>query len=325
MKFAKSRPKPRTREEIILFFVFVISLAFVAIMVKMQPTITPEIASLIFAFVILGTGVIMFLDGFRVYNEKKFIEAVPTTAIEGIAMGLTEIVGKVVRFPKEKLMTSPLSNKKCVYWRLVAQQLRSRGHGKRRRAEWVTLYDIRKGIRFYLKDKTGQVLVDPKGARVDLKPDVSLYGRPKIEVLFGLSAPKMRRIDSYLKSYTGYPKKRRPSFAGLYKIGSAAYKKKIGMVQRTGDKRYCEYVIGPKDRLYILGTAGDNPFVKETTALKAVKDVMIQKGELEKFYVISDKSEKEILGEYGIRVWFEILVGALLILAMTAWIGGQLL
>ena len=62
--------------------------------------------------------------------------------------------------------------------------------------------------------------------------------------------------------------------------------------------RYSEYLIKPSDNLYIMGTADDNPFIKEATATEGAADIMIHKGKHTKLYLISDKSEKTILQRY---------------------------
>lgn len=318
---------------------FIIALIILGFVMLVLMVFQMRFKGMLEILILLGVGVFMFFNGFSTFSEKKMIEAVPTTAIEGIAMGLTEIVGKVVSFPKEKLMTSPISRKKCVYWNVVAQELRERGSRKHGTTEWVTVYDVKKSVKFYLKDKTAQVLVNPEGARVDLKPDKRLYGRRGIGVeaitklgkkLFGVEnvlgmkkgagkkVTNIREIDRYLR---GYPKAKRPSFRNFeVKEPEAA----LTFIS-TGDRQYFEYVIEPGDNLYILGTAGDNPYVEETTALKAVKDIMVQKGKLEKLYIISDKSEKEILKKYGWGVWFQIISGAAAMLVSVTIIGMQLL
>lgn len=78
----------------------------------------------------------------------------------------------------------------------------------------------------------------------------------------------------------------------------------------SGDRRYTEYYILPEETLYVLGTAGDNPFVEETTGQKNYEDIMIQKGDT--LFYISDSSEKELLQKYGSWVFFGILGGPLI-------------
>ena len=78
--------------------------------------------------------------------------------------------------------------------------------------------------------------------------------------------------------------------------------------------RYSEYFIAPKDKLYIMGTASDNPFVEEASAVEGVEDVIIKKGKHEKFYYISDKPERLILWRLKGIVACGFVVGSFLII-----------
>ncbi len=46
----------------------------------------------------------------------------------------------------------------------------------------------------------------------------------------------------------------------------------------NGSLRYTEWVVKVNQPLYVMGTAGDNPFKKEGTAVHGVEDVMISGG-----------------------------------------------
>ena len=63
--------------------------------------------------------------------------------------------------------------------------------------------------------------------------------------------------------------------------------------------------------MYILGTAGDNPFVEEATGKRNVDDIMIQKGN-EKIYYLSDKSEKGLVSGLAWKAFGGIFGGAAL-------------
>ena len=78
--------------------------------------------------------------------------------------------------------------------------------------------------------------------------------------------------------------------------------------------RFRESFIEPSDKLYIMGTAGDNPFVDDATTKKGVEDVLIQKGKHDKFYYISDKSEHEVLKALKGKVVFGIGLGSIFII-----------
>jgi hypothetical protein len=82
---------------------------------------------------------------------------------------------------------------------------------------------------------------------------------------------------------------------------------------RQGNMRYSEWYIEPNDALYILGTAAENPYQKEAPAVHE-ENIMIQKGQYEKQYMISDKSEKQILKTLTILTYGTWCMGIVFIL-----------
>lgn len=230
-------------------------------------------------------GIFLFFKGFILLKKKRLIENLPTSKIRSLAMGLVEIFGAVV--PAEKMiLKSPFSNKDCVYYGYTVEELR--GSGKNQR--WVTVKKDEKYVHFYLKDETGMVLVDPKGAKMDIPVDSEFRSN------FGVDPPDT--VKKFLKSQN-------LRFEGLL----------LG-INKT--MKYKEYFVEPKDSLYIIGTAKDNPFMEEAAAKKGVEDVMIGKGLHEKIYYISDKHEKELLKTLRWQSIGGIFGGALLILVCLA-------
>ncbi|MBS3125294.1 hypothetical protein J4211_03510 [Candidatus Woesearchaeota archaeon] len=83
--------------------------------------------------------------------------------------------------------------------------------------------------------------------------------------------------------------------------------------------RFTETHLAPNDIIYILGTAGDNPYVKEGRAVNGVEDVMIQKGKHSPYY-ISDKGEKDVLKRFAWQVYGFLFSGCALLIACLAYI-----
>lgn len=223
-------------------------------------------------------GIFLFFKGFGWLRFKRLIENMPTSKIRSLAMGLAEVYGEVVPY-EGKLLKSPMLDRDCVYYSYSIRE--ERGSGKNR--HWVTLKSGTDMVHFCLKDDTGKVLVDPEGAKVNFKKDLdvlSSFGRDPPEVV-------KNAINRMSLSYE--------TFLGINKT-----------------MKYEEIVIGPNDKLYILGTAGDNPFVEDTTAQKGVEDIMIRKGRNEKIYYISDKGEKDIVSSLKWKFIGGIFGGALL-------------
>lgn len=205
-------------------------------------------------------GLLLFYNGLRAFTKKRLIENIPTSKIRSIAMGLVEVYGEVI--PAQKPLKSPFSAMDCVYYNYKIQEHRSSG----KHSYWATIKKGERASRFYLKDNTGSVLVDPEGADIAISKDNTFDSH------LGKDPPK--EVKKFLDS-SGI------SFEGF-----------LGMNKQM---RYSESFIEPKDKLYVLGTAGDNPFFEEASSKKGIEDIMIKKGKEEKFYYISDKPELGIL------------------------------
>ncbi len=144
-------------------------------------------------------------------------------------------------------------------------------------------------VQFHLKDDTGTVLVDPKGAKIDISKDYE-FGS-------GWGTDPPQKVLRFLETNGVHHE----SFFGMNK-----------------QMRFMESSIVPGDSLYILGTAGDNPHVEEASAKHSIEDVMMQKGRFEKFYYVSDKPEKDILGRLSLKAFAGIFGGIALIVGCMA-------
>jgi len=229
-------------------------------------------------------GLALFLQGIRWMRQKRLIENIPTSKIRSIAMGLVEVYGTVTK-GFTRLLRSPLTDKECVYYKYKVEE--HRGSGKNSR--WVTILQGEDSIKFLLTDNTGTVLVDPKGAKVDIPADFNYSSH------IGLEPPET------VKRHLAKHGKR---FEGLFGINKSM--------------RFREHYIAPKDNLYVLGTAADNPFVKEASRSKGVEDVMIRKGDHEKMFYISDKDEKGVLASLTWKVMGGMVGGGLLAVGSLA-------
>src|SRR3989338_5507351 len=175
------------------------------------------------------TGLFITYTGFYQLKIKRLIENTPTSKIRSIAMGLVEIFGEVIPFNKE-IIKSPFTNTNCVFYSYTIEEYRSSGKNRK----WILIKKDTSNNKFYLKDETGQVLIDPNKAHIDLN----------------------KRL------------------------------------------KFTEYILKQKDKLYILGTAADNPLVEEESSVENSNDIMIQRGDFNSVYYISSKHETEVIKKY---------------------------
>jgi|SRR5579864_5273727 len=106
-------------------------------------------------------GIYGFVLGFRSLQRKRLILNTPASKIRSASMGLVEISGMAIG---PHVITSPLKQLECYYYRTIAWQLKQSGKS----SEWVKVADETLHIPFYLDDSTGKLLIDPAGADLDL-------------------------------------------------------------------------------------------------------------------------------------------------------------
>ncbi|MBI2445906.1 hypothetical protein HYV43_05960 [Candidatus Micrarchaeota archaeon] len=231
----------------------------------------------------LGIGLVLLAFGFKRLGLKQRIENTPTSKVRSIAMGPVEVSGRVV--PSEDgLLEAPFTGSPCVYYHYKVEEYRG---GKNE--SWQTVASGVQSKRFFLRDETGDVLVDCQGAEVDLPHDFLQVGRQ--------DPPE--RIQTFMAS-------KKLSHEGWFGLNK--------------EMRYTEWHLAPDDGVFVTGTAGDNPFVAEGTAVEGVKDVLISKGGGSNPFYVSDKSEKQVLGNLVWQAWGGILVGLLLTVGSLAWL-----
>lgn len=239
------------------------------------------ISAIISSFILIIIGIAFFIWGLKSFRVKKIIENIPTSKIRSIAMGLVEIFGEVIP-SKNNILKSPFSNKDCVYYKYKVEELRSSG----KNAHWVTIDKGERHCLFYLKDETGSVLVDSRDAKIDIPVD-----------------------NKYNSSLGHDPPEAAKHFLATRNIRWEGF---LFGINKT--MKYIEYFIAPGDRLYIMGTADDNPYVEEASVEKGVDDVMITKGKFEKFYYISDKHEDAVLFKFKAKTYGGLILGSVLII-----------
>jgi hypothetical protein len=174
-------------------------------------------------------GIYFFWKGFRLLQRKRLILNTPASKIRSASMGLVESSGLATG---PYVMTSPLKQVECYYYQSKAWEFRQRG----KNSEWVKVAEENLHVPFYVDDSTDKVLVDPRGAEMDLHCDFhEEYHR---SVLF--EGPEMPGcVRDFLLRHGVDPDKR-------IKVE--------------------EHCIKPKNFLFVLGTLSQNPGVDASVA-----------------------------------------------------------
>ena len=177
---------------------------------------------LVLAALPTALGLYWLGKGFRLLRRKRLILDTPASKIRSASMGLVEISGLATG---PYVLTSPMKQAECYYYRSTAWQLKPQG----KNSQWVKVAEETLHVPFYLDDNTGRVLVDPRGAEMDLHSDLNQqYHRA---LLF--SGPEMPGCVAEFLTRHG-----------------------VDPDQRIKVEECC---IKPKNFLFVLGTLSQNP------------------------------------------------------------------
>jgi len=191
---------------------------FAAWVVATRSGQSPAIVSgLTFLFGCTGVvaGIYLFFRGFELLRRRRWIEDTPVSKISAAAMGQVKVLGKATG---PYTLLSPLANVDCYYYQAVAWDGRSAQDDQTFEARATeTLF-----APFFVEDETGRLMVDPRGAQLDLPYEYD-------EAVSGdLMSPCTRRF--------------------LRRHGLAT----------AGDTKVSEYAIKPGDSVFVFGTLDEN-------------------------------------------------------------------
>jgi len=177
---------------------------------------------LIFCVIGFCAGIGLFLYGFRLLQRRRLILDTPFSKIRSASMGMVEVSGQAVG---PYTMVAPVTARPCYYYRTLVWEWKQSGKNK----TWVQVASECMHLPFFVDDNTGRLLVDPRGADLDLHRD-------------------------FQEEFNGSFFSNRDDAPGNVN----AFLSRHGIV--TSNKiKVEEYCIKPKNSLFILGTLGENP------------------------------------------------------------------
>jgi hypothetical protein len=257
-----------------------------------------------------GAGLYLFFKGFRVFREYRVLADTPEMPIRSIPMGLVEIHGKA---RGEKLATSPVTKTPCLFYKVdVERWVKDKNGG-----HWAHAATDADGVKFYLDDATGKVLVDAHGAEYDLLRSARIEtgrvfgGRGRSSLWRKRDVPSNADImasDSELASYAQsvIGNQGLSHSLGGSNLLSTLAGGSLGMrVSPSNRYRLSEYLILPDHWYDVTGTCRENPLRHDEEDRN-----MIVKGQNEPTFLISWQSEKGIEGTLRKRAALYVFGGA---------------
>lgn len=114
------------------------------------------------AIVGFGYGLYTFVKGFRTFRELRVVADTPEIPIRSMPMGLVHIRGQA---RSDQTLISPVTRTPCYLYQVVLEEWHSHSKGG---GEWKHMATDLQSVKFYLEDRTGNVMVDAGGAELDL-------------------------------------------------------------------------------------------------------------------------------------------------------------
>ena len=112
------------------------------------------------------TGLVLFVKGFGLLQRKRLIQDIPRSTVRGAALGLVELNGTA---GGDSTLLSPLCQLDCFFYQITAWMLA----GGDQYRHWKKVAEESLSVPFFLADDTGRMLVDAKGADLQIPPDYS--------------------------------------------------------------------------------------------------------------------------------------------------------
>ena len=207
---------------------------------------------------------------------KRTVEDVPTSKVKGVFYGLNEVKGSVKSdVPLQTYLTEGPSVwydwSISEHWKKTESYRDKDGNRKTRtKSGWRTVDSGGSYQSFFLKDDTGELLIEPEGAKVDAPSTMSCSCSPTDPLYYGKG----------------------PGGA----IANSTYR-----------RRFSERSLTPGDDIYVLGSAK----LREDVA-----QPMIAKSKEARYFLISTKSEEQIIRSKNIWAFFIMLFSFLVALAV---------
>lgn len=234
-----------------------------------------------------GLGLLLFFRGLRTFRRGLMVADTPVIPIRSVAMGLNQIHGHAggdTPFP------SPVSGTPCYAFRVRIERYAG-GNG------WQHHRTDQNGKRFYLKDDSGQIHVDPVKAEFDLPVNCRRQiGGPLMS--FSLTNLFSRReADDSDDSGLSVNAKTEDELLEYSGVGYGC----------TDPFRYTEYCIKPDHEYDVLGTCVENPRPEDDYDRN-----LMTKGDHNGAFLISSRSAEQLKQGAGWRSTMVVMGGAAL-------------
>jgi hypothetical protein len=142
-----------------------------------------------YAAIGFGLGLYIFFKGFKQFRNYRLIADTPEIPIRSVPMGFVEIHGKA---QGEKTVQSPVSHTACLAYKVVIEKWKTQSRGSG--GNWSHHRTDVDGVSFYLADSGGKVLVDARGAELDLPQSARCVVGQNVSQATGVAATQQELL-----------------------------------------------------------------------------------------------------------------------------------
>jgi hypothetical protein len=175
----------------------------------------------------MAVGLFIFYRGFLLLQRRRILLDTPVSKVRSASLGLVELNGLAVG---PFTVTAPITARDCYYYRTVVWEYIRSG----KNAKWVKVAAECMHVPFFLDDNTGNIMVDPRGAELDLHRD---FQQEFCDSFFTLKQKAPDSVHMLLSRH--------------------------GIITNNRIKVE-EFCIKPKNALFLLGTVAENPGIELT-------------------------------------------------------------
>jgi len=178
--------------------------------------------------VAIATGIYFFVLGCWLLAGKLSLLTLPTSRIQSAARGLVEVSGRAAG---SRTTLAPITREPCFLYRTTVWQQR-----EDQKNAWEKVADETRHLPFFIEDSTGQLLIEARGADLDLPPRFR------------------REFVVSLLDFNDVP----PSVSVFLSRHGIALDRDLCIEER---------LVKAEDALFVVGTLSENPGVQERPSL----------------------------------------------------------
>jgi hypothetical protein len=180
---------------------------------------------IVFLLVGIAAGAFAFYQGFRLLQRRRIILDTPVSKVRSASLGMVELSGLAAG---PYTISAPVTGRDCYCHRTLVWEYKQCGKNK----QWVRIAAECMHVPFFLDDNTGKILVDPRGAELDLHCD---FHQEFCDSFFSFKPDVPANVRLLLSRHG---------------------------VNTTNKIKVEEFCIKPKNALFVLGTVAENPGIE---------------------------------------------------------------